>query len=77
MNNLPGIVKVRKTSYYTQIHSHLIQNDLEDLRSIDLMSYVLSMDELEGTSLVSRCQRQAILWTFFAEICGKVLVSED
>ncbi|MGE6517602.1 hypothetical protein [Lysinibacillus sphaericus] len=63
MNNLPGIVKVRKTSYYTQIHSHPIQNDLEDLRSIGLMSYVLSMDEnfvLYKSFLFSKFTRRSV-----------------
>ena len=63
MNNLPGIVKVRKTSYYTQIHSHPIQNDLEDLRSIGLMSYVLSMDEnfvLYKSFLYSKFTRRSV-----------------
>lgn len=45
MNNLPGIVKVRKTNFYTQVHSHPIQQDLEDLRSIGLLAYVQSMSE--------------------------------
>ena len=45
MKNLPGIVKVRKTSFYTQVHSHPIQQDLEDLRSIGLLAYVQSMSE--------------------------------
>ena len=63
MKNLPGIVKVRKTSFYTQVHSHPIQQDLEDLRSIGLLAYVQSMSEdfvLHKSFLYSKFSRRNI-----------------
>ena len=63
MKNLPGIVKVRKTSFYTQVHSHPIQQDLEDLRSIGLLAYVQSMSEdfvLHKSFLYSKFSRRNV-----------------
>ena len=63
MKNLPGIVKVRKTSFYTQVHSHPIQQDLQDLRSIGLLAYVQSMSEdfvLHKSFLYSKFSRRNV-----------------
>lgn len=65
MKNLPGIVKVRKTSFYTQVHSHPIQQDLEDLRSIGLLAYVQSMSE----DFVLRISDQACFDCTVSSIC--------
>ena len=60
MKNLPGIVKVRKTSFYTQVHSHPIQ---QDLRSIGPLAYVQSMSEdfvLHKSFLYSKFSRRNV-----------------
>lgn len=40
---MSNIIKRRHTSQYSQIHNNPLQNDLEDLRSLGLLSYLMSL----------------------------------
>ncbi|WP_255287499.1 hypothetical protein [Bacillus sp. AFS075034] len=40
---MSNVIKRRHTSQYSQIHNNPLQNDLEDLRSLGLLSYLMSL----------------------------------
>ncbi len=67
-----GIIKTIKTTQYAQIHNAPLQRELEDLRSIGLLSHLMSLPEgwsIKKTQLHSRFSRKNVdaAWKELAE----------
>jgi len=58
-----GIIKTIKTTQYAQIHNAPLQTDLEDLRSIGLLSHIMSLGEgwtIRKTQLQNKFSRRNV-----------------
>lgn len=61
--NMANVIKRRKTSNYTQINNLPIQNDIENLAAVGLLTYIMSLPEdwlLYKTQLYNKFTRRTV-----------------